>query len=141
MEVSRLGVKLGLQLPAYTTATATRDPSCFCDLNHSSQQCRILNPRSEAWDRTHILMDTSSRLVSTEPQQELLQRLLRPLCLGSFFQHLQSPDPHLGPQAGDWTARNLWASWASWDSGDGLPPSGTMGEGPPPSSRGFRKPI
>ena len=26
MEVPRLGVELGLQLPAYTTATATRDP-------------------------------------------------------------------------------------------------------------------
>jgi len=32
MEVPRLGVKLELQLPAYTTATATPDPSCICDL-------------------------------------------------------------------------------------------------------------
>jgi len=35
MEVSRLGVKLELQLPAYTTATVTPDPSCIYDLHHS----------------------------------------------------------------------------------------------------------
>ena len=29
MEVSRLGVESELQLPAYTRATATRDPSCI----------------------------------------------------------------------------------------------------------------
>ena len=32
MEVPRLGDELELQLPAYTTATATPDPSCVCDL-------------------------------------------------------------------------------------------------------------
>ena len=41
-----------LQLPAYTTATATPDPSCVCNPHHSSRQCRILNPLSEARDRT-----------------------------------------------------------------------------------------
>ena len=41
MEVPRLGVKLELQLPAYTTATATPDPL------------------SEDRDQTHILMVTS----------------------------------------------------------------------------------
>ena len=59
MEVPRLGVKLELQLPAYTTATTTPDLSYVCDLHHSSQQCRILNPLSEARDWTHILLDTS----------------------------------------------------------------------------------
>ena len=34
--------------PAYSTATATLDLSCVCDLHHSSQQCWILNPRSKA---------------------------------------------------------------------------------------------
>ena len=29
MEVPRLGVQSELQLPAYTTATATQDPSCI----------------------------------------------------------------------------------------------------------------
>ena len=32
MEVPRLGVQSELQLPAYTTTTATRDPSPICDL-------------------------------------------------------------------------------------------------------------
>ena len=58
-EVSRLGVKLELQLPAYTTAIAMPDPSYVCYLYHSSWQCWILNPLSKARDRTHILMDTS----------------------------------------------------------------------------------
>ena len=40
--VSRLGIELELQLPAYTIATATPDPSCICSLHHSSQQCWIL---------------------------------------------------------------------------------------------------
>ena len=59
MEVPRLGVKLELELPAYTTARATRDLSHVCDLHHGSRRRRILNPLSEARDRTHILMDTS----------------------------------------------------------------------------------
>ena len=39
MEVPRLGAKLELQLPAYATATATAtaDPSCVCNLHHSSR--------------------------------------------------------------------------------------------------------
>ena len=39
MVIPRLGVELELQLPAYTTAAATPDPSCVCDLHHSSRQC------------------------------------------------------------------------------------------------------
>ena len=59
MEVPRLWVESELHLLAFATATATWDPSCICDLHQSSQQCWILNPLSEARDRTHILMDTS----------------------------------------------------------------------------------
>ena len=44
MEVLRLGVKSELQLPAYATAAETQDPSHVCNLQHSSQQCQILNP-------------------------------------------------------------------------------------------------
>ena len=55
MEIPRLGGKLQLQLPAYATVTATRDPSLVCDLHHSSQQRQILNPQSEARDGTHNL--------------------------------------------------------------------------------------
>ena len=56
MEVPRLGVKLELQLPAYTTATATPDSSHVCDIHHSSRQCQIFNPSSEARDWTCNLM-------------------------------------------------------------------------------------
>ena len=50
MEVPRLGVELELELPAYTTATAMRDPSCICNLHHSSWQCHNSSPPSEARD-------------------------------------------------------------------------------------------
>ena len=55
MEVLRLGVKPELQLPAYTTAMATRDLSHIYDLHHSSQQCQILNPLIQVRDQTHVL--------------------------------------------------------------------------------------
>ena len=64
MEVPRLEVEPELRLPAYTTATATPDPSHICDLHHSSQQHQILNPLSEnLW----ILV----RCITAEPQQEV----------------------------------------------------------------------
>ena len=56
MEVPRPDVQLELQLPAYTTATATPDSSCICDPEHSSGQRRTLNPLSEARDQTHTFM-------------------------------------------------------------------------------------
>ena len=52
MEVPRLAVESELQLPAYTTATTTQDPSHVCDLHHSVGQRWICNPLSEARDRT-----------------------------------------------------------------------------------------
>ena len=56
MEVPRLEVKSELQLLAYTTATAEQDLSHVCNLHHSSQQHWILNPVSEARDKTPNLM-------------------------------------------------------------------------------------
>ena len=57
MEVPRLEDESELQLPAYTTATtATPDPSLVCNVHHSSRQRQILNPLSEARDRTPNLM-------------------------------------------------------------------------------------
>ena len=56
MEVPRLGVESKLLLPAYTRATATPDPSLICDLHHSSWQCQILNPLSDARNRTRNLI-------------------------------------------------------------------------------------
>ena len=57
VEVPRLGVKLELQLPAYTTAA--QDPSRVCLLHHSSRQRWIPDPLSETRDRTCIFTDTS----------------------------------------------------------------------------------
>ena len=68
MKIPRLGVDW--ELP-YIPATTIPDPSHVCDLHHSSWQRWLLNPLSEARDRTCILMDTS-QVVTTEPQQELL---------------------------------------------------------------------
>jgi len=59
MEIPRLRVELELQLLAYTTATATPDPSGVCELHCSSWRHQILNPLRGARDRTLILMDTS----------------------------------------------------------------------------------
>jgi len=39
---------MGATAATYTTATATRDPSCVCELHHSSQQGQIVNPLSQA---------------------------------------------------------------------------------------------
>ena len=55
MEVPRLGVQSELQLPAYTTTTATWGLSHVFDLHHSSRQCQILNPRNKARDGTRNL--------------------------------------------------------------------------------------
>ena len=62
MGVPRLGVlevKLELQMSTNTTATATWDPSCVCDLHHSSWQRQILNH----WRRPGIELASSWVLV------------------------------------------------------------------------------
>ena len=48
---TELTIALGEQTPG-----TTPDPSCVCNLHQSSWQCRILNPLSEARDRTHNLL-------------------------------------------------------------------------------------
>ena len=69
MNVPRLGVKSELQLPAYTSAIATTDPSLVCKLHHSSWQCQILNPLRPVIEpvTSWILVG----FVTTEPQWEL----------------------------------------------------------------------
>ena len=57
LKVPRLGVESELHLLA--TATAKWDLSHIGDVHHSSWQCWILKPLSEARDQTCILMDTS----------------------------------------------------------------------------------
>ena len=58
-EGPRLGVESELQLPADTTAAATRYPSRACDRHHSSPRRRIPHPQSKARHRTQVLMDPS----------------------------------------------------------------------------------
>ena len=85
MEVPRLVVQLELQLLAYTTATGTSDLSLVCDLHHSSQQYQILNPLSEARDRTCNLM-VPSWIVSEVPRWELLlQKYFKVDFWGHFY--------------------------------------------------------
>ena len=69
MEIPGLGTELQLHLPAYTTATASPDPSLW--------QCWILNLLSEASGLRiqRILMDTMSGSDPVEPQWELLRLL------------------------------------------------------------------
>ena len=59
MEVPRLGVESQLQVSTHTTATAMPDPNHVCHRHHSSWRCQILNPLSEARNRTRFLTDTS----------------------------------------------------------------------------------
>ena len=69
MAVPRLGVESEIQLPAYTTATATWDLSRICNLHYSSWQCQILN-----WARPGVKAASSwilVRFVTTEPWREL----------------------------------------------------------------------
>ena len=62
MDVPPLGVKLELQLPAYTTAIAMLDPSCICDLHCSLWQRQIFNLLREASGQTCTLMNTGGVL-------------------------------------------------------------------------------
>ena len=60
MEVPGQGVEWELQLQAYTTVTATPDPSHICELHCNLWQQQILKPLSEARDGTCFLRDTMS---------------------------------------------------------------------------------
>jgi len=89
MEISRLGVQLELQLPAYATATATRDLSHVCNPHHSSRQHQILNPPSKARGRTHNLTVPSwihfRRATMGTPIHSSLSLLLPPLSTSPQF--------------------------------------------------------
>ena len=51
--------QIGTAAEIYIIATAIPDLSCICNLHHSSWQCWITDPLSEARDQTHIHIDTS----------------------------------------------------------------------------------
>ena len=95
-------------LPAHTTATATQDLSCVCNLYHRWQQCQILDPLIEARD-----WPVSSRILvgfdTAEPQRELhltpvfnvwlLTTWKPPSCLLPLVSHIctrwqEGLDPH-----------------------------------------------
>ena len=59
VEVPRQGVRSELQRLAYVTAIATWDPRRSAAYTHSSRQCPILDPLSEARNGTCILRETS----------------------------------------------------------------------------------
>ena len=60
--------QIGLHLPTSVTTRATQSTSFGFKLHYSSGQHWILNPLSEARDRTCVLVDV--RFVSLEPRQE-----------------------------------------------------------------------
>ena len=62
--VLELGFESELQLPIYTTATATLDTSHICKVHRRLQQCQIIKLLSEARDRTYILVDTMLGLLT-----------------------------------------------------------------------------
>ena len=59
---SQLGVESELHLTAYATDTAMQDPSHICDLHHSSQQRRIVNPLSARDGTLHLIVPSRIRL-------------------------------------------------------------------------------
>ena len=82
MEIPSLEVELEPQLPAYSTATATQDPSHICNVHHSLWQFQILNPLSKARDQTHILMD---KTMSGSQQEFFSPSIFKSHCLFIFL--------------------------------------------------------
>ena len=110
MEVPRLGVESELQLLAYTTAAATQDLSCICDLHHSSWQRQILNPQNKARDGTCVLMDTSQVLNPLSHNRNSLHAIF-PVVNTITLHHPQmfgSADVEFGIR---WTGYNLYAEF------------------------------
>ena len=81
---SSLRVRSELQLPAYTTAIATWDPSQVCDLHYSSQQQWIPDPLSKARDPTRILVDASGIRLLCATTRSLNGIVFVFVCLGFF---------------------------------------------------------
>ena len=65
IEVPRLEIESGLQLPACTIATAMWDLSCICNLQHSSRQHQTLKLGIESTSSCILV-----RFVIAEPPQE-----------------------------------------------------------------------
>ena len=113
MDVLKLGVKLELQPWAYTTATATPDPSHVCDLHHSSRQHQIPNPLNEArYQSSWILV----RFLTTEPQRELLQPFFYVFVPQIDTDSCYEPSARLERGSQSWTRQALLPGpWPCWD--------------------------
>ena len=86
MEVPRLGVELELQLPGYTTATATWDPNYTVTCTTAHGNACIPYPLSGARGQTRIFMD-ASWIHFAAPQREFLGHL------SVFGEVFMSPEP------------------------------------------------
>ena len=71
-ESSQATGQISTAVEAYATGTAIPGLSHMFEVQGTMQQHRILNPLSEARDRTLILMETMSASSPTEPQRERL---------------------------------------------------------------------
>ena len=103
MKVSRLGVKAELQLPAYTTAIATQDPSRVCNLTIAQGNIGSFNQLSKVRNRTGrdqigILMDTSRAHYRRATMRTSCSQLLNlcitegtPKTLDSYFREVYTP--------------------------------------------------
>ena len=83
-----------------------QDPSCICSLHHTSWQCKILNPSSEARGQTHNLM-VPSQTRFAEPWWEFWTQCLLD-CRGLFHcLVLQVNSPVLLTGNGSWASSFL----------------------------------
>ena len=96
MEVPRLGVKLERQLPAYATASAMPDSSCIYDLHHSSRQCWILSPLSQARDQTRSPTD-ASRVWNLLSHNRNSWSVCKKCAFSKCVHAVNVPDPHEVP--------------------------------------------
>ena len=92
MEVPRLGVQSELQLPA--KATVTLDLNCIC-----SRQHQILNPLSEASNRTRVLVDTSRICFQSHNGNSLESSLWRMFVEGARCLRTPQPAQILEPES------------------------------------------
>ena len=83
-EVPRLGVESQLQM-AYATVTGTQNPSCICDLHHSSWQHQMLNSLSKARDQMRIPI--LIRFTTTELHWKLPFGFFKGMIHTSFVKH------------------------------------------------------
>ena len=128
MKVPRLGVKSELQLPDHAKTTTSHDPRCVCNLHHSSRQCQILNPLSEAKDQTCILMDTSWVYYHQWEFPKMTAVKVKIISRGDFSLGWQSKGP---PRTVEWSlsspgCRACLSGLISWGVHLTDPPEGLM---------------